>query len=386
MAGANHTDTIIIGASAAGLACAVCLKQYQIPFILLEQSDKVGIEWTNRYDRLHLHTPKKHSELPHFRMPVNFDRYVAKDDFVTYLQQYSNVFNIQPVFNKKVIHVRRTENLWEVFTTGEKFVSNNVIIATGYSRKPLQPVLKGLEDFKGEIIHSSQYRNGKSYKDKKVIVIGFGNSACEIAIDLHEHNAIPSLSVRKGVNVIPRDIAGISILDIVIAQSWLTKISLALADILNKPLLSIIYGDLEKYGLKKLPYGPITQVVKYKRIPLLDIGTVSLIKRGKIKVHPGIDHIKGDSLCFTDGKVEKYDTIIFATGYEPAVAEFLQGYDKVSDETGNPSVSGMESRLPNLYFCGFSLSPNGMLREIGIEAKRIAKALARPRPVLQKTI
>jgi len=383
MAGANHTDTIIIGASAAGLACAACLKQYQIPFILLEQSDEVGTEWTNRYDRLHLHTPKKHSGLPHLKMPANFHRYVAKNDFVDYLQQYAGTFNIQPLFNQKVIHVRRTGNSWEVFTTGEKFVSNNIIIATGYSRKPLQPSLKGMESFKGELIHSSQYKNGKSYEGKKVIVIGFGNSACEIAIDLHEHNAIPSLSVRNGVNIIPRDIAGISILDIVIGQSWLTKISPSLVDVLNKPLLSFIYGDLVKYGLKKLPYGPITQVVKYKRIPLLDIGTIRLIKFGKIKVHPGIDYIKENSLHFADGMVEKYDAIIFATGYEPAVAEFLEGYDKVSDETGNPLVSGTESRLPGLYFCGFSLSPNGMLREIGIEAKRIAKALTKSKTGLQ---
>ena len=251
----NYSDTLIIGASAAGLACAVCLKKYQIPFILLEQYDKVGMEWRHRYDRLHLHTPKKNSALPYFRMPGNYDKYVSKNDFVNYLQQYSDEFNIQPLFNKKVIQVKRKENMWETSTTTEKFISQNLIIATGYSRKPLQPEVKGIENFKGDTIHSSQYKNGESYKGKKVLVVGFGNSACEIAIDLHEHNALPSLSVRSGVNIIPRDIAGIPILNIVIAESWLTKISPALTDAINKPILSLIYGDYKKYGLTKLPYG-----------------------------------------------------------------------------------------------------------------------------------
>lgn len=376
MAALNHTDTIIIGASAAGLACAVCLKQYGIPFILLEQHDSVGWEWSQRYDRLHLHTPKKHSGLPYFKMQNSFSVYVSKDDFVNYLEQYSKMFDIQPLFNHKVIHARRNENVWEVHTASQKFTSERLIVATGYSGKAVQPILKGMENFKGEIIHSSQYRNGKCYKDKKVLIVGFGNSACEIAICLHEHNAIPALSVRNGVNIIPRDLAGIPILNIVIAQSRLTNISPRLTDALNAAILRLVIGDLRKYGLRKSAYGPITQVLKYKKIPLLDTGTVNLIKKGKIKVHPGIDHITEDGVEFENGKEEKFDAIICATGYQPAVAEFLEDYDKVSGPDGLPIASGKECGVPGLYFCGFYVSPYGMLREIGLEAKKIANSLA----------
>jgi cation diffusion facilitator CzcD-associated flavoprotein CzcO len=303
-------------------------------------------------------------------MPGNYEKYVSKNDFVNYLQQYSDEFNIQPLFNKKVTQVKRKENTWETSTTTEKFTSQNLIIATGFSRKPLQPEVKGMENFKGEIIHSYQYKNGKLYAGKKVLVVGFGNSACEIAIDLHEYGAFPSLSVRSGVNIIPRDIAGIPIVNIVLAESWLSKISPALTDTIDKPILSLIYGNYKKYGLTKLPYGPITQITKHKRIPLLDIGTINLIKKEKIKVYPGIDQIRCAGLKFTDGREETFDAIIFATGYESAVSEFLSGYDE-GDSTGKE-----RNGLPNLYFCGFDLSPNGMLREIGIEAKRIAKKLA----------
>jgi len=215
----NHTNTIIIGASAAGLSCAVCLQQAGIPFILLEQSESIGHEWQKRYDRLHLHTTKKLSQLPYFKMPEYYPKYVSKDDFATYLQQYAAAFNIQPDFNKKVIRVFQRKRNWEVSTKTETFSCSHVIIATGLAQKPLHVLGSSIKNFKGEVMHSSEYTNGKPYKNKKVLVVGFGNSACEIALCLFEHSAIPSLSVRNGVNILHRDIAGVSIVDIALGSS-----------------------------------------------------------------------------------------------------------------------------------------------------------------------
>jgi len=375
MADANHIDTVIIGASAAGLASAVCLKQHEIPFILLEQYDHVASEWSNRYDRLHLHTPKNLSGMPYFKIPSIYPTYVSKNDYATYLKEYSETFDVKPLFNQKVIRAERKENMWEVITTKNKFISKNLIVATGYSGKPVKATWKGMDHYQGEIIHSSQYKNGAVYRNKKVLVVGFGNSACEIAICLHEHQALPSLSVRNGVNIIPRDLVGIPIINIVIVENWLTKLSPALTDLLNAPVLRLINGDIKKYGLQKLSYGPMTQVTKYKKVPLLDVGTMNLIKKGILKVYPGIEEIKPGGVKFTDGREENFDVIIAATGFNPAFAEFLQGFEKVSDASGMPLVSGRESGLPGLYFCGFHASPTGMLREIGIEAKRIARAI-----------
>ena len=373
----NSSNTIIIGGSAGGLACAASLKQLNLPYILLEKRNKVGCEWVQRYDRLHLHTPKKHSHLPYLKMPSYYEQYVSKNDLIEYLEAYMHHFSIQPFFNEEVLKVERKNNLWEVSTNKEKLFGKSVIIATGYSRKPIQPAWKGIENFQGEIIHSSEYKNGANYKNKDVLVVGFGNSACEIALCLYELNAFPSLSVRSGVNVIPRDLAGIPILNIVIAQNWLTKISPRLTDAINKPLLRFIYGNLNRYGLRQLHVGPTMQVTKYKRIPLLDIGIMRLIKRNTVKVFPGIDHFTADTVVFTDGREKKIDAVISATGFQSGLAQLLPEYSKVSDENGIPLVSGKESALPGLYFCGFHITPTGMLREIGIEAKKIAKSLSR---------
>ncbi|GAC1661946.1 MAG: NAD(P)/FAD-dependent oxidoreductase [Flavisolibacter sp.] len=372
----RFTDTLILGASAAGLSCAACLKKHQIPFLILEQNPTVGEEWTNRYDRLHLHTPKTFSHLPYFKIPKKYDKYLSKNTFADYLKQYAEWFNIQPLFNRKITRVEHMKGGWEVATTDGTYRSKNIIVATGYSRKPLKPQWPGLERFTGEIIHSSEYRNGKPFKNKKILIIGMGNSGGEIAIDLLEHGAIPSISVRNGVNIIPRDIAGLSILNVVQVLSWIGKLSTSLADGLNKPILSLIYGNYKKYGLKKLPYGPITQVIKYQKIPLLDIGTVRGIKKGLIRIYPGIDQFRANQVYFTDGRAEEYDVVIMATGYEPALNDFLQKEDifpgkPVKDKYENIKESGF------LFYCGFRLSANGMIHEIGLEAKKIAKVIAK---------
>ncbi len=223
-------------------------------------------------------------------------------------------------------------------------------------------------------MHSSQYRNGEPFRNQKVLVVGFGNSGGEIAIDLWEHGAQPSLAVRSPVNVIPRELLGIPILAIGIAQR---KLPPRWADALNAPILRTAMGDLTRYGLRKLPHGPVTQIQSDGRIPLIDVGTIKLIKRGQVAVQAGIERFTEDSVLFTDGKQGKFDAVILATGYRPQVNTFLEGASKAYDENGTPFSSGQEMPTPGLYFCGYYVSPTGMLREIALEARRISASIAR---------
>jgi indole-3-pyruvate monooxygenase len=370
----NTTNTIIIGAGAAGLACAACLKKLGIPFIMLEKDNRVGEEWIRRYDRLHLHTPKQHSGLPYFPIPSKFPKYLSKNDFADYLEQYAAVFELIPLFNQKVVSVHRRNENYEVVTSQGIFRSKNLIIASGYASTPVKPLPHEYNNFAGNVIHSSEYKNGEPFKNKKVLVVGFGNSACEIAICLYEHSAFPSLSVRGRVNIIPREIAGISIISLAIAQQAITKLSPRLTDFINKPVLRLMNGDIRKLGLEKLPYGPFTQVVKHKKIPLLDIGTMKLIRQRKINVFPGIKAVTFDAVEFTDGKKENFDAIIYATGYQTCINDFLKSYNETESRQ---AANIAEINLAKMYFCGFNVSSTGMLREIGIEARKIAKAIAR---------
>ena len=122
--------------------------------------------------------------------------------------------------------------------------------------------------------------------------------------------------------------------------------------------------------------GPLAQIERDARIPLIDVGTVKLIKRGVITVYPGIEQFTHEGVIFTDGQQGAFDAVILATGYRPRVNSFLTGAGAY-DEQGTPLCSGQESAVAGLYFCGYYVSPTGMLREIGIEARRISAAIAK---------
>jgi cation diffusion facilitator CzcD-associated flavoprotein CzcO len=366
--------TIVVGAGPAGLAVGACLKQAGISCLILEQADKVGIAWHRHYERLHLHTDKKHSELPFAPFPKEYPRYPSRLQMISYLEAYSRQFQLEPRFEQRVVSARQGHGIWDVQTQDTRYQALNLVIATGHNREPCLPIWPGQDSFQGSILHSSEYRNGEPFAGQEVLIVGFGNSGGEIAIDLWEHGARPSLAVRSPVNVIPRDLFGIPILAIGILQS---KLPPRWADALNAPLLRAVMGDLTRYGLHKSPQGPITQIQRNARVPLIDVGTIRLIKRGQVKVYPGIERFTGDAIQFTDGRQRKFDAVILATGYRPRVNAFLEVALAAYDEKGTPLFSGPETPIPGLYFCGFHVSPTGMLREIAREARRISAAIAR---------
>jgi indole-3-pyruvate monooxygenase len=369
------TGTLVVGASAAGLACASELQRLGQPFEIVEAGDAVGGAWRNHYDRLHLHTPKSTSALPGLAMPADWARYPSRDQVIDYLEGYQRAFDLRPHFGERVSRIEREETAWSTTTSARVWRSRNVVIATGRTRVPVRPTWPGIEDFQGDVLHSSGYRNGEPWKGRTVLVVGFGNSACEQALDLVERGAFAHLSVRSAVNVVPRDLFRVPIVHLSIALKHLPP---RVADALSWPLLRMSVGDLPRKGLRKLPYGPYTEVAKYGRVPVLDVGTMERIAAGTIPVHGEIERFTDTGVTFVDGSYLAVDAVVLGTGYRAAVDEFLVGAERVCDRSGTPVLSGRPSGLEGLYFCGMYISPAGVLREIGIEARRIAREIGRP--------
>lgn len=368
------TPTIIVGAGPAGLAVGACLERAGSPGLILEQSDTVGSTWRRHYDRLHLHTAKGHSGLPFVPFPEDSPRYPSRLQVIDYLESYARRFELEIRLGQRVVAAHRVEGSWRVETRDTSYEAEHLIVASGYNREPYVPSWPEQDSFRGVRLHSSGYRNGRPFAGQSVLVVGLGNSGGEIAIDLREHGARPTLAVRGPVNVIPREIFGIPILAISIAQRALPP---RLADALSAPIRRAVVGDLSRYGLRRPPRGPAGQIRHEARIPLIDVGTIALVKRGEIGVRPGIERFTADGVVFSDGRAEAFDAVILATGYRPRVDAFLRGASAAHDAEGTPGSSGREAPIPGLYFCGFYVSPTGALREIGLEARRIAAAIAR---------
>ena len=367
-----RTNTVIIGAGAAGLASAACLRKFNVPFVVLEKHRRIGSSWLHRYERLHLHTHRRFSSLPYLSFPKHCPAYPSRIQFVDYLERYADAFHIKPRFGERVKSIMRIGGLWSSRAKGADYLSRNLIIATGYSHSPVMPSWPGLNTFSGTVLHSSRYVNGEPFEDQHVLVVGFGNSGAEIALDLHEHHAKVSLSIRGPVNVVPRDLFGLSTHAISVRLNWLPP---KIIDALSAPLVRMSIGELSDYGLQPASIGPLAQIEEQDRVPLLDIGTLQLIRQGHITVYDDVSYIDDDAVYFKGNEKKTFDAIIFATGFRNNVASFLRDSKLVTNEDGSIIGSGKKTALPGLYFCGFNNAPFGLLRELGIEAKRIAGSI-----------
>lgn len=371
---AGTVETLVIGASAAGLATAAELHRRGREFEILEAEDVVAASWRRHYDRLHLHTPKGFSALPGLPMPKSWPRYPARDQVVEYLELYQKHFALRPRFGETVHRVHRVDRvngIWETTTSTGTWRSANVVIATGRARVPVRPTWPEMDQYRGDLLHSSEYRNGDPWKGRPVLVVGFGNSACEQALDLVERGAEVHLAVRSPVNVLPRDIFGV--VPVLPLGIVMRRLPTRVADALAWPMVRSTVGDVTKMGLRKLPYGPNTQIARDHHVPLLDIGTMDQIKQGRIAVHGDLDRFTEDGVVFSNGSQVTLDAVVLATGYRASIGDLLVGWEAVCDSSGTPTVSGAPTALGGLYFCGMYVSPAGMLREIGIEATELRR-------------
>lgn len=367
-----QADTLVIGAGPAGLAVGACLRKRRQSFTILDQATEVGASWRRHYARLHLHTDRDHSTLPYLAFPPGTPRYPSRDQMVAYLEKYAHQFELAPHFDARVLTVRSCQNGWITTTATGIYYSRRVVVATGCNAVPCIPRWPGQELFDGPIIHSSEYGAGVPFRGRSVLVIGFGNSGGEIAIDLHENGARVAMSVRGPVNIIPRDILGVSAVTIGIALSRLPN---RFADMLAAPLSRLIAGDIVKLGFRKLSMGPITQIKTTAKVPLIDIGTVRLVREGHIEILGAVREMSKTSVSFEDGRSRSFDAIVLATGFRPGIGRFLEPQNDISN-AARPRRADCSQCESGLYFCGFCVWPAGMLREIGIEAQRIADDIA----------
>ena len=351
------------------------LRRRGVDVVVVDRADAVGASWRGHYDRLHLHTVRWLSHLPGFRIPRRYGRWVARDDVVRYLEQYADHHQLDVRLNTAVTGIERSDAGWVVRSPDGDLPARAVVVATGHNHTPSLPDWPGADAFTGELLHASSYRNAAPFVGRSVLVVGCGNTGAEIAVDLVEAGAREvAIAVRTSPHIVLRERYGIPSLALGVLFRHLPA---RVFDPIAAAMRKMDIGDLTAYGLPTPKDGLYERVLRDDSIPLVDVGFLAALKAGQLTVVPGVVGFDGPHVLHADGLPRRAEVVIAATGYRQGL-EPLVGHLGVLGRDGRPTVRRAHTHpaAPRMWFTGYTNPISGMFRELGIDARHIARAVA----------
>jgi putative flavoprotein involved in K+ transport len=364
---------VIVGAGASGLSAAGALQRRGIDAIILEQDRDIGGVWARRYDRLRLHTVRGLSGLAHHPIPSRYPAYLSREEYAAYLADYAGRFGLRIETGCEVRTIKPdggTSPGWIAVTPRGDWHARAIVVATGQYRVPLLPQWPGRENFCGSLVHSAHYTTGSAYGGKRVLVVGLGNSGAEIATDLVEHGAAHvAVSVRTPPPIVARDPFGIPVQRVAHLLSVLPP---ALADGFARLASRLVLGDLTRYGLKRAAWMPYSA----QRVPVIDVGFVSVLKRGHVRIRSALARLTPEGAVFDDGSREAFDAVIAASGFGTGLENLIEANDVLTASHEPIAASGEPTARPGLFFLGYGHSLRGHLFEANRASRKLAENIA----------
>lgn len=354
----ERAKVCIVGAGSSGIAAAKVLQERGIAFDCFEKGSGIGGLW--RYDNdngmsaayasLHIISSRSLTQYSDFPMPRDYPDFPHHSQMLDYFESYVDHFGFRDkiTFCSTVKSIRQTERgtyRVDVEIDGqlrsEEYVS--VIVANGHHWKPRWPTFPG--QFTGETLHSHEYRVPDTFRDKKVLVVGLGNSACDIACEVSRVAQKTYLSVRRGVHIIPKYLFGKPLDRVWPAFLW-RYTPLRVMQWVFSVALRLVRGRMTRFQLPK----PEHRILEEH--PTVSSDLLNAIGHGRIHVVPEIDRLAGNEVCFGNGDTVEADTIIYATGYHIAFP-FLDSSVLDTRENQVPLYKRVvHPERPHLYFIG----------------------------------
>jgi putative flavoprotein involved in K+ transport len=373
----SHVEAAVIGAGPAGLGAAAALRRRKIEAVVLERA-RIGESWHRRYDGLRLNTVRWMSGLPGMRIPRNTGRWPSRDQFIRYLESYAAEQELDVRSGVTVERVERVDDGYILYTSAGEVQARFAVVAIGYDRAPYVPDWPGRDGFRGELIHASDYRSPERFRGKSVLVIGLGNTGCELAVDLLRGAAASvRVSMRTPPTFARRDMFGLP-------ATVLARLSElqpdGLTDRAGFLFQRLLCGNLEPYGLPRAPLGMATQLRVHGVGPTVDSGFVSALKQRKLELVPQVKRFEGPVVVLGGGARIDPEVVIAATGYRHGL-EPLLGHLGVLSPSGRPVALGGETapNAPGLHFNGYWFPFRGQLPAMRKSSREIARAIARQR-------
>lgn len=338
-------DTIVIGAGQAGLATGYYLQKAGLRFLILEGSDQPGGSWPHFYDSLSLNSPARYSSLPGLPFPGQPDRYPRRDEAVAYLRSYAAHFALPIITGTRVLQIERSGRFFRVIT-GDKgcYRARTIVAATGFFGQPHMPNLPGQADYRGQLLHAAEYRRPEPFRGQRIVVVGGGNAAVQIGVELAQVARV-TLAARHPIRYLPQRLLGKDI------HFWLNLTGLDRAQWLDD-----------------------------QSTPVFDTGAYrTAVVSGQPDLRPMFERFTEDGLIWSDGRHEKVDTVLFATGYRPHLP-YLAELGALDQAGRALQRQGASTSVPGLYYVGLPRQRNAAsatLRGAGADARIVVNHLRR---------
>jgi hypothetical protein len=367
----------VIGAGAAGVSALQQLREAGYQVECFEKSDRVGGHWHTDYDALHLITSRDMTHFEGFPMPADYPHFPRRDQVRGYIESYARHHGHYDLinFNTEVVSVTPEpagdgpvgSAGWRVITSrGDEGAFDGVLVANGHLWSPKVPNVPG--EFAGTALHSSEFANVGDLQGSRVLVVGAGNSGCDLAVDCAQHRLEVDVVMRKGIQFQSKTYFGVPRAEV----PFLAQFSPEDQDLINRLMAKVSIGEAKNYpGMptpesKTLAGGPTT---------VNDL-LLYWVHHGRVGIKPGIERFGGHTVYFSDGSSKDYDNILYATGFNVSLP-FLD--DDLITWRQDAPVRYAGGILPEgaekLYFIGL-IAPRGpQIPVYGVQAKLVAEMI-----------
>ena len=346
----------VIGAGPSGISAIKNIKEKGLDVVAYDYNHDVGGNWifsekeshSSVFETTHIISSKTLSEYADFPFPPEVADYPSHDELRNYFQAYAKAFDLYPhiEFNTLVKSCDRLDDgNWAVTTSCEGVEKTahftDLVVCNGHHWQPKYPNYPG--EFTGEFLHSHQFKKAAPFKDKKVLVIGGGNSACDVAVETSRISEKTTISWRRGYRILPKFIMGKP--SDVFASS-MTFLPVGLRNFFAGIMIRLATGSNKIYGLQEVEH-------KFGEThPTVNSELLYKIRHGKVHPKVDIERFEGKTVHFTDGTKESFDVVIACTGFVLAHPFFDKNFLDYSDGPVPLYLKMLHAEIENLYFIG----------------------------------
>jgi putative flavoprotein involved in K+ transport len=343
----SRPPVAVIGGGQSGLAAARALRDLGEPVVVLEATDLPTGSWPRYYDSLRAFSPAAYSSMPGVPFPGDPDHYPTRDEVADYLERYASRLDVDIRTNTRVTTIGRDGGVFLVFTDeGGVLEASGVVAASGSFSDPYRPRISGDDTFTGQLSHVAQYRNPAPYAGQRIVVVGAGDSAAQVANELADV-ATTSIATRHPLRFLPQRLGGRDI------HYWLRRTG---------------FDTLPIAWLRTLTDGAlITDSVGFRRT----------LADGRVDRRPMFTGLDGPFVVWADGEREPVDAIILATGYRPAIS-YVRDFGALDDEGAPIHIGGISSTQPGLVYVGLEFQrtyASNTLRGVADDARAVVEPL-----------